>query len=248
MRHLSILCLFVFLMSPGYAQSGGMLSATRDRVNFSGLIVPSTGVLFGVAGEQGKLLGDAYYDTTFQAGNIRFYGRIGASDSLGGVPLRLNLLNQEVEVRAGANDIRAAKAPSVRQFVMNNRVGSVSQFVNVREFKGEADKLGGFFEQLVPGKLQLLQRHSITLQRANYNAALNVGTKDEELLKKREWYVARGAEATRFAGTRKALLELMADRQTEIEGYLKTRKPDLKKEADMAGVFVYYNSLLSTGH
>ena len=96
MRYLSVLYFSILITSRLFAQSGGMMQTTKDRINFSGLIIPQTGVLFGVAGEAGKLIGDNYYDTTFQAGNIRFYGRIGGSDSLGGIPVRYDLITQEV--------------------------------------------------------------------------------------------------------------------------------------------------------
>lgn len=219
------------------------MQTTKDRINFSGLMIPSTGVLFGVEGEKGKLIGDNYYDTTFQAGNIRFYGRVGGSDSLAGIPVRYDLLTQEVEVRAGANDIRAAKAPTVRYFVMNNRVGGPGVFINAREFRGEADELLGFLESLVSGKLSLLQRHSIQLKKGNYNAALNVGTKDDEMVKKRDYYVAKGRIAMKFSPSKKALLELMNDQQTAVEAYLKDKKLDLKKTNGLAEVFAFYNAL-----
>lgn len=219
------------------------MQTTKDRINFSGLVIPNTGVLFGVEGEAGKVIGDNYYDTTFQAGNVRFYGRIGAADSLGGVPVRYDLMTQEVEVRAGANDIRAAKAPTVRYFVMNNRLGGANLFINVREFRGDADQLVGFFEDVTSGKLTLLQRHSIHVKKANYNAALNTGTKDDELEKKREWYVAKGRQAFKFSPNKKVILELMADKQAAIETFLKDKKPDLKKASGLSEVFGYYNSL-----
>ena len=243
MRHVAVLSFFFLFSYQLFAQSGGMMQTTKDRINFSGLIIPQTGVLFGVAGEAGKVIGDNYYDTTFQAGNIRFYGRIGGSDSLGGIPVRYDLITQEVEVRAGANDIRAAKAPTVRYFMMNNRLGGSNLFINAREFRGETDEFVGFLESVVAGKLSLLQRHSITIKRANFNAALNVGTKDDELVKKREWFVAKGRIAKRFSPGKKALLELMADQQPAIEAYLKDKKPDLKKESGLTDVFAYYNSL-----
>lgn len=243
MRHVLLLSFLLLSGSRLFAQSGGMMQTTKDRINFSGLIIPQTGVLFGVAGEAGKVIGDNYYDTTFQAGNVRFYGRIGAADSLGGVPVRYDLITQEVEVRAGPKDIRAAKAPTVRYFVMNNRLGGSNLFVNAREFRGEVDELVGFLESIIAGKLSLLQRHSITIKRANFNAALNVGTKDDELVKKREWFVAKGRIAKRFSPSKKALLELMGDQQPAIEAYLKDKKPDLKKESGLTEVFSYYNSL-----
>jgi hypothetical protein len=240
------LLVYLLLLLPApllLAQTGVMTQTTRDRINFSGLSIPATGVIYGVEGEAGKMIGDAYYDTTFQAGNVRFYGRIGAADSLAGVPIRYDLYAQEVEFRAGANDIRAAKAASVLRFAINDRLGSTTRFVNVREFRGEADELVGFFEQVVPGKLQLLQYHSITIKKASFNVALNVGSKDDVMVKKHDWYVAKGNRAQKFSASKKSLLELMANQQSAIEAFLKDKKPDLKRPSGVAAVFDYYASL-----
>ncbi len=134
--HFQALIILSFLPALLLAQPGvpgaQMNQTTRDRINFSGLSIPQNGVLFGVEGEAGKLLGDGYIDTTFQAGTIRFYGRIGGSDSLTGVPVRLDLQANEVEIRAAPGNIRVAKGPSVKQFAQNNAGGGVSQYINVR--------------------------------------------------------------------------------------------------------------------
>ena len=221
-----------------------MPQTTKDRINFSGFSIPTTGVLYGFDSNPGKLQGDSYLDTTWQAGNIKFYGKIAPNvDSLSGVPIRLDLKQQEIEIRGVKNDIRVAKSPMVKRLVVNNQQGGVSQFINVREFRGEADQLLGFFEQFNTGTLQLLRYYSVYLRKANFNPALNVGTKDDELIKKADWYVAKGTKAAPFKVSRKALLELMADKQPQMEAFLKARKPDLKSVADLPNVFAYYNSL-----
>lgn len=221
------------------------MQSTRDRLNYGTFSIPQTGVLFGVAGEPGKLLGTNYLDSTFQAGLIKFYGKIlGGSDSLAGVPIRLDLVKHELDLRVAPGDIRAVRAMSVRYFDRNDLVGSVSRFINVREFRGEADDLKGFFEQITGGKTALLQYHYMFLRRANYNAALNVGTKDDELVRKADWYVAgAGRKARQFAPNRKNLLDLMADKQSQIETFLKEKRPDLKSRAGLAAVFNFYNTL-----
>lgn len=247
MTTLRYLILFCLLTTPLMAQTEqtAMLQTTRDRINFSGLAIPSTGVLFGFDGSPGQLVGDAYLDTTFQAGNVRFYGRIGLgkTDSLAGVPLRYDMRANEVEIRAASNDIRVAKGPSVRYFAVNNRLGTVSLYVNVREFRGEADELLGFFESIQPGKLSLLLHPFVTVKKATYNPALNVGSKDEQILKKTTWYVAQNSRATKFTPNRKALLALMADKQEQIEAFLKEKDPDLKSRSGLMAVFAYYSSL-----
>ena len=153
---------------------------------------------------------------------MKFYGKLGMStktDSLAGVPVRLDLVSHEVEVRAGANDIRAAQANRVRYVLMNNAEGSTSLFVNAREFRGEADALNGFVELVAPGKLLLLEYPYIHVKRANYNPALNVGTKDDELVKQKSWYVVQDKKAVKFSPGKKAVLELMADKKAQIEAF-----------------------------
>ena len=268
MRTLIIFISLLLASNFGLGQTSSMLQTTRDRINLSGLTIPRTGVLFGFDGAPGQLLGDGYLDTTFQAGIIRFYGRIGQSDTLAGVPIRLDLLANEVEIRASATDIRVAKGPSVKQFAMNNAQGGVSQFVNVREYRGDADVINGFFEwvlpiQTKPGTFNLLLHPFVSIKKGNYNAALNVGSKDDQILKKTDWYAARNGPAnpdrassgganpgranpggaTKFSPTKKAILELMADKKDQIETYLKTEKLDLKTQSGIVAVFAYYNSL-----
>lgn len=221
-----------------------MTQTTRDRINFSGLNIPNSGVLFGFVSEPGKMIGDAYLDTAWQAGNVKFYGRLNAStDSLAGVPVRLDLMANEVEINVGNRDIRVAKAATVRYLDVNNRLGTSSRFVNVREYRGEADALAGFFEQIAIGKVDLLQHPTVYVRQANFNPALNTGRKDDEIVKKAEWYVAQHKRAMKFLPTKKALLTLMSDKKDQMEHFLKTSNPDVKSRSGLLSVIAYYNSL-----
>ena len=246
MRYL-IICLLIttaITVARSQTQDEAMYQSTRDRINLSNLKVPGTGTMFGIKGPAGTLLGNPYVDTVWQAGNVKFYGKLNAlTDSLAGVPVRLDLMANEVEIRAGVGDIRAAKAPAVRYVDVNNRLGTSSRFINVREYRGEADALSGFFEQVVTGKLSLLQHPTVYIKKATYNPALNVGTKDEEIMKKTDWYIAQNRRATKVAPSKKAVLELMSDRKEQVEAYLKTKKPDLKSREGLADVVAYYNGL-----
>ena len=221
-----------------------MTNTTRDLINLNGLDIPRSGTIYGVSGPASKVIGDPYLDTTWQAGSVKFYGKIlNKSDSLGGVPIRLDLYNHDVEIRASATNIRSAKGPSVRSVVVNNKTGAPNRFINVREYRGEADALLGFFEQVVVGKLTLLQYPSISVKRANFNVAMNTGSRDDELIKKIDWYVAQNGRATKFSPGKKALLELMGDQKGPIETFLKTEKPDLKSRQGLMAVVSYYNKL-----
>lgn len=221
-----------------------MTQSTRDRINFSNLNIPNTGTLFGIKGIPGKVIGDPYIDTVWQAGNVKFYGRLTPkTDSIAGVPVRIDLLANEVEIKAGNKDIRATKAATVRYVDINNRTGTSSRFINVREYRGEADVLSGFFEQIVVGKFDLLHHPTVYIRRSNYNSAMNVGTKDDEIMKKADWYLAYQKRAVKFSPSKKALLELMTDHKEQIEAYLKSKKPDLKEKTELTALVVYYNGL-----
>ncbi|MVM41944.1 hypothetical protein GO730_36900 [Spirosoma sp. HMF3257] len=244
--------LFIFLL--GFAvsvhsafsqiQPETMSQATRDRINTTNMIISNNLTLLTVKGPPGQLIGDPYLDTTWQAGNVKFYNRLGVSlttDSLAGVPVRLDLSANEIEVKAGATDIRAVKATAIRYVDINNSFGSASRYMNVHEYQGDTESLKGFFEQVVTGKLDLLLYPSVYIQKANFNMALNTGNKDDELVKKMDWYVARNKKATKFSPGRKAILELMADKKEQLDAFLKTEKPDLKSRSGLIAVFSYYN-------
>ncbi|RYF60096.1 MAG: hypothetical protein EOO39_32615, partial [Cytophagaceae bacterium] len=171
------------------AQTEYMTQTTRDRINFTNLSVTNNATLFSIKGPAGQLLGSPYLDTTWQAGNVKFYNRLGVSltaDSLAGVPVRLDLLAHEIEVRAGASNIKAVKATAVRYVDINNSFGTISRYINAHEYQMDGQILPGFFEQLVTGKLDLLLYPSAYIRRANYNMALNTGSKDDELMKKQD--------------------------------------------------------------
>ncbi|MBN8821592.1 hypothetical protein [Spirosoma sp.] len=241
------LCLVGSIPAFSQAQTEYMNQTTRDRINFTNLNVTNNATLFTIKGEPGKLIGDPYLDTTWQAGNVKFYNKVGVSltnDSLAGVPVRLDLSTNEVEIKAGPKSVKAVKSSAVRYVDRNNLFGSVSRFVNVHEYQGEAESLTGFFEQLVNGgKLDLLQYPSVYIRKANYNVAMNTGTKDDEYMKKLDWYVARDKKAVKFSPGKKTILELMDDKKEQIEAFLKTQKPDLKSRSGLTTVFAYYNKL-----
>ena len=117
-------------------------------------------------------------------------------------------------------------------------------FVNTQNFATD-DKMKGFFEMLSSGKLNLMNYSKTWIKQPTYNAALNVGSKDTEIIREEKLYAARDGKAQKFSASKKSLLELMADKKTEMEAFLKQTQPDLKNRMQLVRVFDYYNSLVS---
>lgn len=242
------LLLFLFaLASTSVAQNQPMNQTTRDWMNLSnGQLSQGTVSMPSFDQYRKQLLGSPFEDSTFQAGTIRFYGKIPGMriDSLVGVPMRHDLLTQNLEILAGPNNIRLAQAQQVRQFtVSSSYLKAATYYLNVREFRGEADQLLGFFEVLAAGRATLLRYPATRISKSNYNVAMNVGNKDDALVLTQAWYAAVGRKAVAFTANRRGILALLADKGTEVEAYLKQQKPDLKSRAGLIAVFTYYNSL-----
>lgn len=248
MRFIFIYCCLLSASQPVFSQEQSELmnQTTRDRINFNNLTISNSATLFTIKGPAGTLIGSPYLDTTWQAGNVKFYKNLPLSlkvDSLAGVPVRLDLLANELDVKASVTDIKAIKASEIRYIDMNNAYGSVSRFINVQEFQSEERPGNGFFEQVVTGKLGLLTHPSVHLQKSTYNVAMNVGSKDDKLVKRMDWYAVRGQQLVKFSPGKKSILELMDDKKEQIDIFLKTKKPDVKTREGLSVVFRYYNTL-----
>ncbi len=225
-----------------------IIQTSNDWINLSNTPaqIKQADGLAGFDRHRRQLLGSPYEDSTFQAGNIRFYKRLPGTtiDSLLGVPVRYDLQAHQLEILADPANIRIASGPQVRQFALNNKaLKSISYYVNVQEFRGEADQLQGFFDVVTAGKAMLLRYPSVSVTKGNYNLAMNVGSKDDELVMKQAWYAARDKKVVAFTPGKRALLALFPDKEADITAFLKLKKPDLKTRAGLASVFDYYNSL-----
>lgn len=245
--------LLLSLSAVGQGQDDLTRQITRDWLNSGGNATASAnGSVLSVKGPESRRVGSPYLDSSFQTGYVVFYSKLQLPDSppansLRDVPVRLDLSTNEVEIRTKSQGIRVANWGLVRALGIRNAAATdTSWFVNIREYNPPAaeDKAStGFFEQVTVGRLSLLRYHSIFVKRSTYNVALNVGSRDDELEKKTDWYVARGRRVEKFAPGKKALISIMGDKAPEIEAYLKAKKPDLKSRDDLKAAFQYYNSL-----
>ncbi len=248
-------CLAFLLTLPTslWAQEELTKQMTRDWLNSGGNATASAnGSVLAIRPPASKRIGDPYLDSTFQTGYVVFYNKLQLPDtppasSLRDIPLRLDLTTNEVEIHTKSQGVRVAPWGMVRAVgIRHAAAGDTSWFVNSREYNPltTSDKAAtGFFEQLVVGRLSLLCFHSIYIQRANYNTALNVGSRDDELTKETAWYVAQGRRVQPLASGKKALIALMGDKAPEMEAYLKTKKLNFKSRDDLKAAFQYYNSL-----
>jgi len=230
--------------------AGSLAPSTIDRFQNGNMRASTAYYIEGMDGTKGELLGDHYLEPAWQRGNVQFYphqvmmnGKVIKLDTIQNVPLRLDLKNNELEIKTRFGT-KAVLGETVHYFSIERLPEmSMTTFVNVREFQGKARELSGFFEVLSDGELKLLQYTRFWVKKPTYVPALDTGSKDTQLMKEQHYYLARDKEAEKFSPGKSALLKWMQDQKGAMETFLKTRDFNYKNPRDLATIFDYYNSL-----
>jgi hypothetical protein len=240
--------LFVLLSVSAFSQnSNEMSNVTRDMINLGGMKVPTNANVgfFGIKGPKGSLVGDPYLDSAWQQGSIKLFQKIGPpgreGDSIANVPIRLDLQNNELEVRINAsNEVRVVSGHQIRFFTIEGNERRI--FMNTKQFRSE-DNLAGFVELVKAGRLSLVEYIKLNIIKPSYNEALGTGNKDTKITKSNQYYAVKGNTLFHIGTSKKKLLEALADRADDVEKFIKTNNISLKSREDMGKVFAYYNTL-----
>lgn len=240
------LCASIFVFN-AFSQSNGLSNVTRDMINLDGMRVSNVQniAFFGIKGPKGDVVGDPYLDSTWQAGSIKLFQKIGPpgkeGDSIGVVPIRLDLLANEVEVKIPTSkEIRAVSGHQVRFFFLEGVEQRI--FMNVKQFRSE-DKIEGFVELIKSGRISLVEHVKLNIIKPTYNEALGTGSKDTKIAKSSQYYAVKGNTLFQIGASKKKLLSAMADRADDVEKFIKTNDLSLKSRTDMAKIFAYYSTL-----
>lgn len=239
--------LFIILTNNLLAQNQ-MLNTTRDQFNSNGLTIPTNGTVWGIAsGNKGQVVGTIYLDTLWAKGNLKLASSIqpiGGKpvDTLSGLALRYNVFANEIEILLNTyKDVKAIQGDKIKSFSMEKE-GKLIVFTNTNLFR-EADLPKGFLEVLVPGELTLASLHKTIVRKPTYTAAFDVGDKDTKILMDEDYYILQGGVAEKLKPSKKTILELMKEKASDVNAFVKVNDPDFKNRKDLIRVFELYNSL-----
>lgn len=198
--------------------------------------------------EAPNVIGIFYIDSVWQEGKVKFTSivpQLGGwnSDSLAGIQMRYNTLNDELEVLAdkGKNDIRVIRGSQLKSFTTyagtNPKV-----YVNAGTFKSEKP-LKGFAKVLVQGNLSLIEYFYPKITKPNYNPGFATGEKNTIVRQGSNYYVVSDGTAEKVTLSRKGILSVMKDKQKDVEAYVKEKDVNFKSEEDVVRLFQFYNGL-----
>ncbi len=194
-----------------------------------------------------NVIGDFYIDSLWQNGNVKFTNKIpqfggGESDSLSGIMVRYNVLNNELEVLVdkSKNDIRVIRGNQLKKFTIRNGADAET-YVNAATFKSEKP-LSGFASVLAMGKLTLVKYYYPKITKPNYNPGFNTGEKNTIVRVASDYYIVSNDNPEKLNVSKKSILALMKDRGADVENYIKEHDVNFKSEEDLSGLFSFYNS------
>jgi hypothetical protein len=115
-------------------------------------------------------------------------------------------------------------------------------FVNGMDFRDEGVPISGFFEVLVEGELPLMRRTIAVFKESNYNTALMVGNRNDQIIKRNVYYYLKGKDLYEVPKKRKDLFLIFGDKAGELEAFVESNGIDLKDRSSIFQLFTHYNS------
>jgi hypothetical protein len=237
-------CLTAILISLASVAHAQLSEGTKVGVaTGKGLNTDRSGVFWTSPTEASNVVGDFYIDSTWHEGNVKLNAAVTQfggmeSDSLAGIKIRYNVLNNELEVLANKNDVRVIKASYLKRFEIEGP--SPQQFLNVKSVAPDSE-LKGVFEVLSAGKLTLLKHYKPKITKPNYNPGFGTGQKNTIVRLDSDYYVLTSGKPEKLSPGKKGVMAVMNDKQKEIEAYLKENKANLKTDDELKSVFNFYN-------
>lgn len=211
---------------------------TLERLSF---LTPSD-LIYGIPLPEKEVRGDSYLDVKWRSSTLLMYE---SEKLLEGYPVRYNVLKDEMEIKTKSGT-KVLAGKKIKSFVWIDSLFHTPQyFVNSREYKNERDMpMTGFCQVLADGKIPLLKHTEVVLRKANYSVQLDIGSRDDVILKKPGLlYATEGARTYPVPSTKKKLVQLLGDKQKEVERFISINSLSMKEEHHLIKIFEYYNSL-----
>jgi hypothetical protein len=198
-------------------------------------------MVYGIPMEPGKVIGDTYLETHWKTANILLYEK---EQLIKNYPVRYDIRLDEVEVKS-RDGVKVLKGTKIKSFVWIDSVSRVrSYFINAKDFKNESNvPYTGFFQVLVDGSLPLLKKTLIEIKKADYNIQMNVGSHDDKILKKTEYYTLIDNQVVELPSGKKKLIAMFPDKVEAVEKFIKDSDLTVSREDHLALIFTHYNSL-----
>lgn len=212
---------------------------TFDRLAINAGIQPGEFV-YGIPLPPGETIGDYYLSADWRNSNLLLFED---EKVIQGYPVKYNIKADELEIKS-ASGVKVLRGAKVKSFVMADPQKSSPVFyVNVKRYGAAANGLSGFFEVAADGKVPLLKHVDIEIKKPDYSEALNVGSRDERILKKITFYHAVDNKLYKISKNRKKFIAAFPDKREQVSKFISDNELSLNEEEHLVRIYEYYNRL-----
>jgi hypothetical protein len=197
--------------------------------------------VFGIPPEPKRLVGNYYLDPKWNKASILLYKE---NEIMEGYFVRYNISSNNFELRDEESDqVTVLPGLRVQNIVWVDSEHNVPRyFVNGMDFKDEGVPISGFFEVLVDGKLPLVRRTLAIIKESNYNEALMVGERNDQIVKRNTYFFLREGEVVAIPKQKKKFYKIFGEEVEKIEIFVKENAVNVRKPSGYFNVFTFYNS------
>lgn len=219
---------------PFYAKTQNQLPAGKLNVNTT----PGVGIIEEIKEEQSTdIQGNHYLYEEWHQGNITLKN----GHQMKNIDFRYNLKTHQIELKS-SNRTQVIHLNNIYQFEIPQQEKS-QLFLSYTSLKSNR-AIYGIFEVLSKGKIQLLRKPLLKLQRADYVPTHNVGNKNDMYIQAQEFYIIQNQELISVKAKKKNILSLLHLHEEEIALFVKKHQLHCRKIEDLKKIFDFYNQLV----
>lgn len=207
----------------------------RNPVADNGLIHEKS---YQASGPKGSL----YQDENWRLSQIIIRRSKNTFDTIFDVSSRLDLRNNLIELMIDGQ-IKVAEGKNVERMILyNTTTGLQESYINADKLKLNDIPLLGFCKVLFEGdKMSLMERYYLEVAKGYYNAQLDVGSREDQIIKKKKTYLLKDGSLIEF--DKKKFFSLLDDDKQKVEAYVKDNKINIKDQDQLIVILNYFNSI-----
>lgn len=189
------------------------------------------GYYFSQSKSGSGLEGDIYLNSQWLPGKV-----LTKDTVLVEAPLRYRVYDDEMQVLVNGQT-KALFPEQIRAVSIGERI-----FVPLEYKASKKKKAFAYFELLVEGDLSLLLRRELEIKPADYNPALNIGSRHDQVITNEVFYYKKeGKLPLSFKQTTKSVLKVLGARKKAVAQFAKENNLTVKSKEDLIKLFQFYN-------
>jgi hypothetical protein len=200
--------------------------------------------LYGIPLEPGRLIGNAYLNEDWKRATLLLYG---VDKMIEGYPSRYEIDQDQFEIKS-SRGVKILSGKKVKSFVwVDSLTKAPHYFINGKDFTSKDDsRSGGFFEVLEEGEFTLLSKTEVIVKKSNYNEKLDIGDRDDRMIKKTRFYYLQDGNISELPSSRKKLVPVFGDHALAMDEFIKKNSLSVNQPAHLRIIFEHYNSKVVT--